>query len=197
MKYVDLHSVDWPPPSWAQMYRALLHQDSITYCRMQMYPVPIDCLPAKWAQLYRALLHQDSITFWSMLMYTVPIDTLKSSPIVQSPTTPGQYYILQNADVPSANWPSSLSMKPNITESYYTRSGLHIEQCIELIFSDDVYRQIKCSPQYYILQNADIPSVNWPPSLIIEPNCTEPCYTRSVLHMEQWGEVIFSDDIYR
>ena len=48
------------PPNSAHLYRALLHQDSMTYYRMHCYVVPIDT-PTNWAHLYRALQHQDSM----------------------------------------------------------------------------------------------------------------------------------------
>ena len=63
-----------------------------TYWTMQRYIVPVDLptpSPLNRAQVYRVLLHQDSMT-------------------------------LQNADVPSANWPSHI--KPKCTEVYYTRT---------------------------------------------------------------------------
>ena len=54
----------YPPTNQAYMYRALLHQDSITYSRMQMY--------------------------WDTQNRQTPC---QSSQSVQSPTTPGQYYL--------------------------------------------------------------------------------------------------------
>ena len=53
-----------PPANEAKVYRALLHQDSITYRRMQMY----------WDTQSRQIPHYSSLS-------------------VQSPTTPGQYYL--------------------------------------------------------------------------------------------------------
>ena len=48
------------PPNQAQVNRALLHQISITYCKMKR-PSPM-----KWLHVYRALLHQTSTTYWEM-----------------------------------------------------------------------------------------------------------------------------------
>ena len=54
-----------PPANQAKVYRALLHQDRITYRRMQTYwDTQSRWIPsANLAKLYIALLHQDSITY--------------------------------------------------------------------------------------------------------------------------------------
>ena len=116
-----------PRANWAHLYRALLHQDSVTYCRMQRYPVPLDPPLTNQAQLYRALLYK------------------------------GQYDWLQHAEVPSANWlpidPKCTEpyytrtvwlfeecrhtqcqltipplIEPTCTEPYYTRTVLPIDK---------------------------------------------------------------------
>ena len=61
-------------PNWAQLYRALLHQDSMTYWIMQRYLLLIDT-PTNQAHIYRILLHQDSMTYYRMHCYVVPIHT--------------------------------------------------------------------------------------------------------------------------
>ena len=51
-----------PPANQAQVYRALLHQNSMTYAGSDTYIRQTDP-HANWAQVYRALLHQNS-TVW-------------------------------------------------------------------------------------------------------------------------------------
>ena len=107
-------SADEPPTSrpypanQPNVYRALLHQTSITYWEMRPYPVQTDTpqsspsvqstttskrpSPTNPAQVYRDLLHQTSITYWEMRR---PSPT-NWPPSVQSPTTPNQYNLLRN-----------------------------------------------------------------------------------------------------
>ena len=54
-----------PPTNRVQVYRALLHQTSRNYWEMRPYPVQMDT-PTDWAQVYRALLHQTSRNYWEM-----------------------------------------------------------------------------------------------------------------------------------
>ena len=54
-----------------QVYRALLHQYSMTWLNADIPSVDV---PPNQAQLYRALLHQDSMTYYKMHCYLVPID---------------------------------------------------------------------------------------------------------------------------
>ena len=99
----EIPRADGPPPKiQAKVYRALLHQDSITYRRMQTYWDTQSrwTAPANQAKVYRALLHQDSITYRRMQIYW---DT-------QSRWTVPQYSNLK------------------CTEPYYTRTVLPIEE---------------------------------------------------------------------
>ena len=50
-----------PPANWAQVYRALLDQDSRSYWEINTYPGRQT--PTNEAQVYRALLHQDNMTY--------------------------------------------------------------------------------------------------------------------------------------
>ena len=90
------------PANQAKVYRAVLHQDSFTYRRMQTYWdiksrwIPLLIKP----KIYRALLHQDSISYRRMQTYW---DT-------------------QSRWIP-------LLIEPKCTEPYYTRTVLPIEEC--------------------------------------------------------------------
>ena len=152
----------WPPTNLPQVYITLLHQNSMTYYRKHCNLVPINPLPANPTKVYRALLHQDSmilqnadilsvnvppnqvhlyrtllhqdsVTYWTMQRYVVPINL----PTPLTPLNRAQVYrallhqhsmTLQNADVPSANWPSHI--KPKCIEAYYTRTLWPITECI-------------------------------------------------------------------
>ena len=87
-----------PPAKWAQVYRALLHQNSRTYREMRPYPVqmnpplikpnctepsytkPVEPIekwggpPTNQTKVYRALLHQTSRIYWEMRR---PFPTIK------------------------------------------------------------------------------------------------------------------------
>ena len=58
--------------------------------------------------------------------------TCQSIPSVQSPTTPNQYNLLTNMDIPSADRPPkrgpTLLIKPKCMEPYYTKPVLPIEK---------------------------------------------------------------------
>ena len=147
--------------NWAQVYRALLHQTSITYWDICTYPVQMDH-PTDWAEVYRVLLNQTCRTYWEMRR---PSPT-NSSPIVQSPTTPNQCNLLRNEAIPSADGHPQLSQsvqsptdtKPvepiekyrhtqcrwtptlielKCTEPYYTKPVEPIEKCICTYHSAD------------------------------------------------------------
>ena len=69
-RHADIPRAHGPPcplTNWAQVYRALLHQDIITYRRIQT----CSYTQGKWtpfnqAKVYTALLHQDSVTYATM-----------------------------------------------------------------------------------------------------------------------------------
>ena len=112
--------------------------------------------PANQAHIYRALLHQGSMTYYRMHCYTVPIDTCHLlSPLVVNPTTPWQYDIAECRHTQCQLTPQ---IKPNCTDSYYTRTVWHLRM-----------------QTYPVL--IDPPT---PPQ--INPTCTEPYYTRTVWH---------------
>ena len=48
--------------------------------------------------------------------------------MVQSPTTPGEFDMLKNADEPRSDVPPPF-IKPHCTEPFYTRSVWHVEEC--------------------------------------------------------------------
>ena len=78
---------------------------------------------------------------------------------LQRPTTPGQYHIWENADIPWADVPSQL-IKPRPTEADYTRSVSHMAECR--------HTQGRCAP------------------LLIKLRATEADYTRSVSHSGEY-----------
>ena len=79
------------------------------------------------------------------------------TPSAQSPTTPNQYNLLRNTDIPSGDRPPKLS--PSV--------------------------QISTTPnQYNLLRNTDIPSGDRPPQ--IEPKCTGPYYMKPVQPIEKY-----------
>ena len=149
-------SADWPPPAnWAYLYRALLHQDSITSWRMQRNLVPTDpsqvtlsvhspTTPQQYyllrnayiprgdaphqAQVYSSLPHQNSINYWQMQTYPGHMDSPtphELNPSVQSPTIPQQYDIAQCRCTQCQSTPQHLLIKPSVTETYYSRAVWH------------------------------------------------------------------------
>ena len=56
------------PANQAQVYRALLDQDNMSYWEIETYPGQIDTT-SNSAQVYRALLDQDSMTYWEINTY--------------------------------------------------------------------------------------------------------------------------------
>ena len=96
-------------------------------------------------------------------MYPIPQLNL----VVLSPTTPGHV-------------DPHPSIEPSDTEPYYTRSVWHVEECR--------CTQVRCSPlqSNLVVQSPTTPGQFDPPSPpSIEPNGTEPYYTRSVWHVEE------------
>ena len=93
-------------------------------------------------EMYKALLHQVSLTL-------PPLPQLNL--VVQSPTTPGEFDMWQNAHIPRSDVPPLI--EPSGTEPYYTRWVWHVAECI--------CTQVRCTP------------------LLIKPNGSEPYYTRS------------------
>ena len=144
-------SADVPHTNQTKSYRALLHQVSITYCRMPTYPGQM-YPPANWTRCYRALIHKISITYCRMLTYprqmyppikpssTEPYDTrsvwyveecqhtradvpLQSNLILQNPMTTGQFDMLKNADIPRADIPTPANL---VLQSPMTPGQFHI-----------------------------------------------------------------------
>ena len=183
------------PINQAQLYRALLHQDNMTYYRMHWYLMPMKRFHIRWTPppanrvlMYRALLHQDSMTYWKnteepsaywqIQTYPGQMVPCYLTPSVHSPTTPEKYDLLQNALLCSTHW-YPLLLEPTCTESYYTRTvcaywyppnwaPLYRAQ----LHQDSMtYYRICC----YLLLIDHHPSP-------IETTCTEPYYTRTVWH---------------
>ena len=76
------------PANQAQIYRALLDQDNMSYWEIETYPGQIDTT-SNSAQVYRALLDQDSISFEKSTHTQGRQTPHKLSTILHSPTTPG------------------------------------------------------------------------------------------------------------
>ena len=86
------------PANQAKVYRALLHEDSITNRWMQMYwdTQNRQTPPTNQLHAYKALLHQDSIITYRRMQVYWDTHSRKTAPqwsqSVQSATTPAQYY---------------------------------------------------------------------------------------------------------
>ena len=104
---------DTPTPSanQTQVYRALLHQDSMT---LQNADIPSVDVPPNQTHLYRALLHQDSMTLQNA---DVPNANVPPTPSVQTPTTSRQYDIAECRCTQCQSTLQSPLMKPSATET--------------------------------------------------------------------------------
>ena len=109
----------------------------------------------------------------------------QSNLVVQSPTTPGQFDMWKNANIPRSDVPSPPSIEPSGTEPYYTRS------CWPLPQSNLVVQSPTTPGQFDMWKNADIPRSDVPPPSI-KPSGTEPCYTRSCWPLPQSNLVVQS-----
>ena len=78
----------------AQFYRALLHQDTMTYWEIKTYP------PANQVEVYRALLHQYSMSYWEINTYLGQTDPTQIKHRFTELSTPGYYDLLKNWDLP-------------------------------------------------------------------------------------------------
>ena len=75
---LQMYPVPMYPPNWAHLYRALLHQDNMTYCRMQRYLVPIapQLIKLTYTELYYTrtvcLLKnaEEPSAYWKMQTYS-------------------------------------------------------------------------------------------------------------------------------
>ena len=117
------------------------------------------------------------------------------NPVLQSCTTPRQFDMWKNADVPRSDvtpTPPPPLIKTSATEPYYIMSVWHVEECR--------HTQVRCtSPcslypvlqscttpcQFDMWKNADVPRSDVTPTQVMEPSATEPYYTMSVWHVAE------------
>ena len=112
--------------NWTKSYRALLHQVSLTFGRMQMYPAQMYPLP-QWHLVVQSPTtpgHVDPLPQWNL--------------VLQSPTTPGQFDMWKNADIPRSDCNPPPSMETSGTEPYNTISVWPVEECR--------CTQVRCTP---------------------------------------------------
>ena len=105
----------------------------------------------------------------------------KSNLLVQSITTPGEFDMWKNVDIPKSDV-SPPSIKPSHTESYYTSSVLHVEECsctqVRCIPPSNLVVQSPTTPgQFDMWKNADIPRSKVPPPSI-KPRVLLSCNTK-------------------
>ena len=115
------------PANQAQVYRALLDQDSMSYWEINTYPghtdphklstglqspttpgyydllINLDIPPVNQAQVHRALLHHENMRYWEIETYQGQIDLMPIEHNLQLPTTPGQYELLKNQHITKAD----------------------------------------------------------------------------------------------
>ena len=124
-----------PPANQAKVYRALLHQYSITYRRMQTgWDTQSRWIPLLIKRkVYRALLHQDSITYRRMQTYwdtqsswTPPASQAKvyKALLHQDSITYRKIQIYWDT---LRRW-TPLVIKPKCSGPYYTRTVIPIEE---------------------------------------------------------------------
>ena len=91
-----------PPAHWTQYYRVVLHHVSFTCGRMQMYPGQMYSPPPSIEPSgTEPLLHHVSLTCGRMQAYPGQMYTPSSlNPVLQSCTTPCQFDMWKNTDVP-------------------------------------------------------------------------------------------------
>ena len=122
--------------------------------------------------LITASLHQFNLTCGSMQMY--PGQVYPHPPsltlVLQSPTTPCEFDMWKNVDIPSSDVSLPLLINLSGTEPYYTMSVWHVEEC--------THTQVRCTPppeltlvvqspttpcQFDICKNLDICRSHIPP----------------------------------
>ena len=100
MTYWEIEHIpraDKPPMKPAQVYRAKLHQDIMTYWKMLTYPLLIK--------------HKSTDPYYTMTIWAIEKSTHtqgrqtphKLSTGLQNPTTPGKYDLSKNWNIPPAN----------------------------------------------------------------------------------------------
>ena len=87
-------------------YRALYYIMSVWHVEEWRHTLIRHTPPTNWTQCYRALLHHVSFTCERMQAYPGQMYTPHSlNPVLQSCTTPCQFDMWQNADVPRSDVP--------------------------------------------------------------------------------------------
>ena len=104
-KLQDISRADGPGPSanWAQVYRALLHQNIITYVEIETYLGQTD--PTIWAKVYRTLWHHNSISCWEIETYPGQTDPPNRAQVYRALLHQDSISYVRNCDIPRADRP--------------------------------------------------------------------------------------------
>ena len=171
-----------PIAIWAQVYRALLHQDSFTYRRMQtcwytqgrwtpllptnqaqVYRALLHQIsPPNWTQVYRALLHQNSITYWQGHM----------DPPLTNPKVTEPHYTKTVLPIDKGTWTPLID--PKCKYLYHTHNSITYWQMQTYLGQmDPQLIDLKCTEPYYTKQYYPMTRAHRPhPPLLINPKCT-------------------------
>ena len=105
---VDIPKADWHSPQIELKCTEPYYNKTVWHCRMQMYPVPMYPLiePTCTEPYYIR-------TVWPMTECSGTLCQLTPTHphLILRPTAPEQYYLLKNAEEPSANWHTLIDPK--------------------------------------------------------------------------------------
>ena len=102
--------------------------------------------------------------------------------VLLSPTTPGQYDLLKNADIPSADQPPSSSLilqSPTTPGQYDLLKNADIPSADQPPSSSLILQSPTTPGQYDLLKNADVPSADLPPT-------NQASWYRALLYQVSW-----------
>ena len=107
--------------------------------RSDVPPHPLLIKPSCTQPLYtRSVWHVEECRHTQVRCTPPPEPNL----VVQSPSTPGQFDMWKNADIPRSDVPPPLLIKSSCTQPYYTRSVWHVEECR--------HTQVWCTSSYIL-----------------------------------------------
>ena len=185
----DISMADGPLTNWAQLYRALLHQNSMTHGEIETHPGQMDSPTANQTQVYRALLHQDSISYWEIMTNPGQMNPPLIEPKCTEPYYTRTVLAIEKSWHTQGRWNPMLN-EHKFTEPYCTNTVLAMEKSRHTRGRWTPTNQLQVY-RALLHQNSitygeiETHSGQMNPPLLIKPKCTEPYYTRTVLAIEK------------
>ena len=156
------------------MYRALLHQTSITYWERRRP------FPTNRPQVYWALLHQTSRPYWGIHTYPVQMDSPIEPKCTKAYNTTTCITYWERRRPSPTNWLHVYRALLHPTSIIYWEIHIYPVKPWSLLIEPQVYRALLHQTMYNLLRNEEA----LPP--LIDPKCTEPYYTKPADPIEEY-----------